>query len=140
MTSPTTTRQGSDPWEMALIHRLIRRGFERSREVVLAPGATARAGAVGEYVGFHLDGLEAHHSTEDELVWPVRTGPSAGRSPRNTGLTSSPSTTLRTPLHAACRCAARAVLLAPQRVAQGPRQGCPGRAWVRSFGSESRPV
>lgn len=71
MASNTTTLHGSDPWEMALIHRLIRRGFERSREVVLAPGATARAGAVGEYVGFHLDGLEAHHSTEDELIWPA---------------------------------------------------------------------
>lgn len=22
-------------------------------------------------MGFHLDGLEAHHSTEDELVWPA---------------------------------------------------------------------
>ena len=26
---------------------------------------------MAEYVGFHLDGLEAHHSSEDELVWPV---------------------------------------------------------------------
>ena len=56
---------------MALIHRLIRRGFEQAREVVVAPGATARAGAVAEYVGFHLDGLEAHHSSEDELLWPA---------------------------------------------------------------------
>ena len=56
---------------MALIHRLIRRGFEQAREAVLAPGATARADAVAEYVGFHLDGLEAHHSSEDELLWPV---------------------------------------------------------------------
>jgi hemerythrin-like domain-containing protein len=71
MTAPTTTSNASDPWEMALIHRLIRRGFERARKVVLAPGATARAGAVAEYVGFHLDGLQAHHSSEDELVWPA---------------------------------------------------------------------
>jgi hypothetical protein len=56
---------------MALIHRLIRRGFEQSREFVLAPGATTRAAAVAEYVGFHLDGLEAHHSTEDEAIWPA---------------------------------------------------------------------
>jgi hemerythrin-like domain-containing protein len=24
-----------------------------------------------EYVEFHLDGLHAHHSTEDELIWPA---------------------------------------------------------------------
>ena len=71
MTAPTSTVNMSDPWEMALIHRLIRRGFEQSRQVVAGPGATARAGAVAEYVGFHLDGLEAHHSTEDELLWPA---------------------------------------------------------------------
>ena len=60
-----------DPWEMALIHSLIRRGFEQAREAVLAPGAAARADAVAEYVGFHLDGLQAHHSTEDEFIWPA---------------------------------------------------------------------
>ena len=26
---------------------------------------------MAEYVRFHLDGLHAHHSTEDELIWPV---------------------------------------------------------------------
>ena len=56
---------------MALIHRLIRRGFEQARQFMVTPGATARAGAVAEYVGFHLDALEAHHSSEDELLWPV---------------------------------------------------------------------
>ncbi len=71
MTAPINTSQASDPWEMALIHSLIRRGFEQAREAVLAPGAPARADAVAEYVGFHLDGLEAHHSSEDELLWPV---------------------------------------------------------------------
>ena len=71
MTTPISTSQASDPWEMALIHSLIRRGFEQAREAVLAPGAPARADAVAEYVHFHLDGLEAHHSSEDELIWPV---------------------------------------------------------------------
>ncbi len=71
MTAPINTSQASDPWEMALIHSLIRRGFEQAREAVLAPGAPARVDAVAEYVGFHLDGLEAHHSSEDELLWPV---------------------------------------------------------------------
>ena len=71
MTTPISTSQTSDRWEMALIHSLIRRGFEQASEAVLAPGAPARADAVAEYVGFHLDGLEAHHSSEDELIWPV---------------------------------------------------------------------
>ncbi len=71
MTAQTSTSHASDPWEMALIHRLIRRGFEQSRDAVLAPGAPGRAGAVADYVDFHLHGLEAHHSSEDELIWPV---------------------------------------------------------------------
>ena len=71
MSSPTTRPLASDPWEMALIHRLIRRGFERGKEFVSAPGSTGRASAVADYVGFHLDGLQAHHSTEDEFIWPV---------------------------------------------------------------------
>jgi hemerythrin-like domain-containing protein len=71
MAAPTTASNASDPWEMALIHRLIRRGVEQARQFVLAPGAPARAGAVAEYVGFHLDGLHAHHSSEDELLWPA---------------------------------------------------------------------
>ncbi|MEJ1110811.1 MULTISPECIES: hemerythrin domain-containing protein [unclassified Kribbella] len=61
----------SDPWEMALIHRVIRRGFEQARDHVLAAGAESRAAAVAEYIGFQLDGLHAHHSTEDELLWPA---------------------------------------------------------------------
>jgi hemerythrin-like domain-containing protein len=58
---------------MALIHRLIRRGFEQAREFVMAvpAGATDRAAAVAEYVEFHLDGLHAHHSSEDEFIWPA---------------------------------------------------------------------
>ncbi len=71
MTTPISTKQASDPWEMALIHSLIQRGFAQAREAVLAPGASARADAVAEYVGFHLDGLEAHHSSEDEMLWPA---------------------------------------------------------------------
>ena len=63
----------ADPWEMALIHRLIRRGFEQSQSLVLAAPAAAsgRVAKVAEFVGFHLDGLHAHHSTEDELIWPA---------------------------------------------------------------------
>ena len=71
MSSPTARPLASDPWEMALIHRLVRRGFERAKEFVSAPGSTGRASAVADYVEFHLDGLQAHHSTEDEFIWPA---------------------------------------------------------------------
>jgi hypothetical protein len=56
---------------MALIHSLIRRGFEQAEAAVLRPGAATRTDAVSEYVGFHLDGLHAHHATEDEFIWPA---------------------------------------------------------------------
>jgi len=70
MTMPTTTSNASDPWEMALIHRLIRGGFEQAKDAVLSSGSGERVDALAEYIGFHLDGLHAHHSTEDELLWP----------------------------------------------------------------------
>lgn len=72
MDTPAPTTR-SDPWQMDLIHRLIRRGFSQARDFVLAvPGDGAtRRGAVAGYIRFHLDGLHAHHSTEDELIWPA---------------------------------------------------------------------
>jgi hemerythrin-like domain-containing protein len=69
MTTTTTTM--SDPWEMALIHRLIGTGLAQAREFVLADDAASRTDAIAAYVGFHLDGLYVHHSTEDELLWPA---------------------------------------------------------------------
>ena len=71
MTTPISSSQASDPWEMALIHSLIRHGLEQARKAVVAPRTPAHVGAVGQYVGFHLDGLQAHHSSEDELIWPA---------------------------------------------------------------------
>jgi hypothetical protein len=41
MITPAIAARTSDPWEMALIHRLIRRGFEQAREFVLAVPAGA---------------------------------------------------------------------------------------------------
>ena len=71
MTTPTFTAQASDPWEMALIHRLIRRGFEQSRDLLRSADSSARAEHIAGYLDFHLTGLHAHHSTEDELLWPA---------------------------------------------------------------------
>lgn len=68
---PVTAAPKSDPWEMALIHRLITRGFMQAREFVLAEQGRRRTPSVAEYIEFHLDGLHAHHSTEDELIWPA---------------------------------------------------------------------
>ncbi len=70
MATPVGAVKASDPWEMALIHRVIRRGFEQARAHVVAAGAESRAAAVAAYVDFQLDGLYAHHSSEDELLWP----------------------------------------------------------------------
>lgn len=60
-------------WSMALIHRIFRTSFdELARLVTEVPaGDTARARAVADHLGFTLDGLSAHHTTEDDLVWPV---------------------------------------------------------------------
>ncbi|WP_206752081.1 hemerythrin domain-containing protein [Kribbella steppae] len=71
MATPSSAVTASDPWEMALIHRVIRRGFEQARDHVVAAGAESRAAAVAEYIDFQLDGLHAHHSSEDELLWPL---------------------------------------------------------------------
>ena len=68
MTAPISTYQASDPWEMALIHSLIRRGFEQSGQAVQRPDAPAHADAVAAYVDFHLDGLEAHHSQRGRVA------------------------------------------------------------------------
>ncbi len=56
---------------MALIHRLIRRGFEQSMAFAQSAGSTSRANDIAQYVDFNLTGLHAHHTSEDELLWPL---------------------------------------------------------------------
>ncbi len=70
VTSTSSTPVGCDPWGMALIHGLIRRGFEQARDAVRAHPDVTRVPAVTEYIQFQLDGLHAHHSSEDEHLWP----------------------------------------------------------------------
>ncbi len=70
-------------WNMALIHRIFRSSFaELARLVAEVPVSdTTRVSAVADHIGFTLKGLTAHHTTEDDLVWPVlleRAKPSAG--------------------------------------------------------------
>lgn len=69
-------------WNMALIHRIFRSSFAELARLVTEVRASdaARASAVADHLGFTLDGLIAHHTTEDDLVWPVlleRARPSA---------------------------------------------------------------
>lgn len=69
-------------WDMALIHRIFRSGFAELARLVPAvpPGATERVRAAAAHLEFLLLGLRAHHTMEDERVWPVlstRTQPSA---------------------------------------------------------------
>jgi hemerythrin-like domain-containing protein len=69
-------------WDMALIHRIFRRSFAELAELVptIEPTDDARVRAAAAHLGFMLDGLRNHHTTEDEHVWPVlaeRARPSA---------------------------------------------------------------
>ena len=69
-------------WSMALIHRIFRSSFAELARLVpdVRFGDVARVNAVANHLGFTLDGLTAHHTTEDDLVWPVllaRARPSA---------------------------------------------------------------
>lgn len=58
--------------EMPIIHRIFRRQFVEVRALVLeVPAAdAARVGAIADHLGFLLDGLHMHHTTEDDLIWP----------------------------------------------------------------------
>ena len=58
--------------EMPIIHRIFRRQFAEVRALVQqVPGDdAARVGAVADHLGFLLDGLHMHHTTEDDLIWP----------------------------------------------------------------------
>lgn len=69
-------------WDMALIHRIFRRSFAELAQLVLKipPTDGARVRAAAAHLDFLLVGLRAHHTTEDEHVWPVlsaRAQPSA---------------------------------------------------------------
>jgi deazaflavin-dependent oxidoreductase (nitroreductase family) len=59
--------------EMAVIHRIFRRGFPEIARLVrrTPPSATARAGAIAAHLDFLLNSLHHHHTGEDENVWPL---------------------------------------------------------------------
>ena len=59
--------------EMAVIHRIFRRGFPMMAELVLQArsGATARSQPIAAHLDFLLNGLHNHHSGEDETTRPL---------------------------------------------------------------------
>lgn len=63
---------GAAACEMPIIHRIFRRQFAEVRALVQeVPAVDApRVGAVADHLGFLLDGLHMHHTTEDDLIWP----------------------------------------------------------------------
>ncbi|MEU0095896.1 nitroreductase/quinone reductase family protein [Kribbella sp. NPDC006257] len=58
--------------EMAVIHRIFRRGFPLTTWLVrrTPPAAAARAEVVATHLDFLLNGLHNHHAGEDATVWP----------------------------------------------------------------------
>ena len=58
--------------EMAVIHRIFRRGFPMMAELVrqTPTGATSRSEPIAEHLDFLLNGLHNHHTGEDENIWP----------------------------------------------------------------------
>ena len=73
MGASATATRAADPWAMALIHRIIGLGLEEVSRLVseVDPGDRSRAGAVAEHLDFTLDGLHNHHTSEDEMLWPL---------------------------------------------------------------------
>lgn len=67
--SPTTPARTE---EMAVIHRIYRRGFPMVADLVrrTPAGDVARSEPIAAHLEFLLDGLHHHHSGEDVQIWP----------------------------------------------------------------------
>ncbi|MFE9927977.1 hemerythrin domain-containing protein [Streptomyces sp. NPDC005533] len=59
--------------EMAMIHPVFRRESRLLAELVqeVRPADTARSGILAEHWRLYSIGLHAHHTGEDEMLWPV---------------------------------------------------------------------
>ena len=70
-----------DVHDMVVVHRTFRQACAELPELVrgLRPGDTTRAQLVVDEVRFMLMGLEAHHVSEDEFLWPRLTERTAGQ-------------------------------------------------------------
>lgn len=58
--------------EMAVIHRIYRRGFPMVADLVrrTPAGDTTRSESIAAHLDFLLSGLHHHHSGEDDNIWP----------------------------------------------------------------------
>jgi hemerythrin-like domain-containing protein len=58
--------------EMAVIHRIYRRGFPMVADLVRRPpaGDTTRSESIAAHLEFLLNSLHHHHSGEDDQIWP----------------------------------------------------------------------
>jgi len=58
--------------DMAVIHRIFRRGFPKMAELVrqTPAGNTARSEPIAAHLDFLLTSLHGHHRGEDEHIWP----------------------------------------------------------------------
>ncbi|MFD4509104.1 hemerythrin domain-containing protein [Streptomyces sp. NPDC058457] len=78
---PDAVGSKPDVHDMVVVHRGFRRSCADLPDLVrgLRPGDTARAALVVDAVRFMLRGLEAHHVSEDELLWPRLAARTAGQ-------------------------------------------------------------
>jgi hypothetical protein len=62
-----------DTWEMVVVHRLFRREFGLAPGLIrrVADGDRQRSAVVADHLDMLTYGLHHHHTTEDELLWPV---------------------------------------------------------------------
>lgn len=67
------TKRPVDTWEMVVVHRAFRREFGLAPGLIrrVADGDRARAAVVADHLDLMSDGLRHHHTTEDELLWPL---------------------------------------------------------------------
>jgi hypothetical protein len=82
MTTTDTARTSPNVHEMVVIHRFFRRELAAVPRFIRAtPGGDIdRARVVGEHLALVLETLHIHHTSEDELLWPLlleRAAPSA---------------------------------------------------------------
>ncbi|MFI6407224.1 hemerythrin domain-containing protein [Streptomyces sp. NPDC050548] len=70
-----TVTSKPDVHDMVVVHRTFRQPCAELPDLVrgLRPGDTGRAALVVDAVRFMLMGLEAHHTSEDEYLWPLLT-------------------------------------------------------------------
>ncbi|MEU4084662.1 hemerythrin domain-containing protein [Streptomyces aureus] len=75
MTTSSASHSTTHPYtrEMAMIHRVFRRESRLLAELVqdVASSDTTRAGILAEHWREYSVGLHAHHTGEDEMLWPV---------------------------------------------------------------------